>query len=117
MPEAPHRRWLSALLAVVLFLSACAQQPAPAAVPASSLDDRVATLQQTVVAQQTQVSALQKQVVALSTAVVPRQAEAAAAKAPAIPTLVPPVGGIAVDGTSRGSPQARLTLTEYSDYQ
>jgi protein-disulfide isomerase len=124
--ETVRRLWLSVLAAaLVAVASACAAQPALTPTPATAAKDdgSVVSLEKTVVAQQTQVASLQKQVVALQTAVIPQGAgqagpdTAPAAQVPAIPTLMPPVAGIAVDGASKGSPQAKVTITEYSDFQ
>jgi len=111
-----------AAAALVALVAACVVQPAPTP-PASNTSNSVESLARTVVAQQTQVASLQKQVVALQTAVIPQGAgqagadTAPVARIPTIPTLVPPVAGLAVNGTSKGAPQARVTITEYSDFQ
>ncbi len=38
-------------------------------------------------------------------------------KAPAIPTMVPPVAGLVTNGVTKGSPDAKVVLTEWSDFQ
>ena len=36
---------------------------------------------------------------------------------PAMPTLMPAVAGLPTDGTTKGYPNAKVTLTEYTDFQ
>src|SRR3990172_8834228 len=63
-------------------------------------------------AQQTQIAALEQLIVA-------QQNRGAPAPQPAvaIPTALPPVVGLITEGLTKGSPQAKVTITEYSDFQ
>ena len=36
---------------------------------------------------------------------------------PAMPTLMPAVAGLPTNGTTKGDPNAKVTLTEYTDFQ
>ena len=62
------------------------------------------TLRPTEEAMQTQVAAMQT-------------GSAAKPAVPAMPTLMPAVAGLPTDGTTKGYPNAKVTLTEYTDFQ
>lgn len=62
------------------------------------------TLRPTVEAMQTQVAEMQT-------------GSAAKAAVPAMPTLMPAVAGLPTNGTTKGDPNAKVTLTEYTDFQ
>ena len=134
----PRASWLAgttriagaALLAALV--GGCSEPAAPSQGGPDST--AVAALQQTVVAQQAQLAAQRDQaaaqqvqiaglrgdVAALQTAVAaPRSNPTAGPKpaAPAIPTVIPPVAGIPTSDTTKGVASAKVTLTEYSDFQ
>ena len=120
--KAPVDRWPLAIVGMALLVAlaaGCSSQTNPSQASVGVGVD-VGSLRQTVVAQQTQVSSLQRQVVALQTAVPALKANPAPAAqpaAPAIPTLMPPVAGLVMDGTTKGPADAKVTITEYSDFQ
>ncbi|MHB1413853.1 MAG: hypothetical protein ACYC1C_01265, partial [Chloroflexota bacterium] len=111
-------RRLTLVMAVVLLwgLAGCSTGAGPAA--AGQTGD-LAALQQQVANQGTRIAALETRVAASQPAAgVPKPATAAATPRPPqpTPTMVPAVSGLPVDGATKGSATAKVTITEYLDY-
>lgn len=103
-------RLAAALGLAAALLAGCASQPGASADPA---------LQQKVTDQEARIAALEGKVNALQSAVQTAVAQSApkptATRAPT-PAPLPAVTGLAVSGTTKGSPNAKVTITDYSDY-
>ena len=86
----------------------------------AALQRTVATQQAQITGQQTQVADLQGKVAALQANVAQLGAgsgPSARPTPPVIPTVIAAVLGLPVNGLTKGSPDAKVTLTEYSDFQ
>ena len=94
---------------LLVGLVGCANVGVPAT-PASQTDD-LAAIRQRVTVQETRIAALETRVA------LPQPAVANTPK-PAAPTatMVPTVAGLAVDGATKGSATAKVTITEYFDF-
>ncbi len=95
---------LSLLLVGLLGCAAAAASPTPGA------SDDLASLRQQVASQGTRIAALETRVS------LPQQAAQPTAKPQPTPTVVPAVTGLVVDGNTKGSATAKVTITEYLDY-
>jgi protein-disulfide isomerase len=105
-------RWISPLAlsaGLAIGVLACASGP-PASPAAAGQGSDIASLQQQVASQNARIAVLETRVAGGSAAQVQPK------PAPPTPTIVPPVPGIATDGTTKGSATAKVTITEYLDY-
>jgi protein-disulfide isomerase len=89
-----------------MLLAGCAAQPGAGADPA---------LQQKVADQEARIAGLEGKVSALQTAVAQAGTRPAATRAPT-PAPLPAVTDLPVSGTTKGVADAKVTITEYSDY-
>ncbi|MDA8219488.1 MAG: hypothetical protein M0Z94_17950 [Dehalococcoidales bacterium] len=106
-------RRLTLVMAVALLwgLVGCSASAGPAA--AGQTGD-LAALQQQVAGQGTRIAALETRVATPQPAGVPTTV--ATPRAQPTATMVPAVSGLPVDGATKGSASAKVTITEYLDY-
>ncbi len=118
----------SVLLAVLLaaLLAACSAAELPPASPDPS--GEVAALRQQVASQAAQIAALETQAAsnqpaasqAAQISLLQTQVTGLIPPATAIPqptpTMIPAVTGLVLDANTKGSPSAKVTITEYVDY-
>ena len=108
-----YTKWLTIALGLGFGLLACA---GPSALPTGSgQSDELASLRQQVSAQGTRLAALETRV-ALAPSAGAQVKAATPVPAPPTATIVPPVTGLGVDGTTKGAATAKVTITEWIDF-